>query len=213
METWKDIPGYLGVYQVSDKGRVRSLDRVRVLSNGRERRLKGKVLTPSTGLKGYQRVILYTPGGSEKTMLVHRAVLLSFEGESSAGSLVLHGDGDPRNNELSNLRWGTHSDNMHDRVSHGRDPNAVKSHCPRGHRLAGSNIRGTPANRGRRCVACHRAKSDQYNGSGLSFAQLADMRYYMLLNGLSFAKGERRKREGEMWQLADGALTQITKAV
>lgn len=91
LETWKSVPGFEGAYEVSDHGRVRSLDRV----TDRGRRWKGKIMTPSTMPRGYQVVTLWR-GGKQETALVHRLVLFAFEGIAPAGMEALHGDGSPR---------------------------------------------------------------------------------------------------------------------
>ena len=80
VEQWRDIPGFEGRYQVSDQGRVRSVDRyVRLVAHGVEtRRLaRGKVLAPAPGTHGYPSVVLGRDGG---TRAVHRLVALAFLG-------------------------------------------------------------------------------------------------------------------------------------
>jgi len=70
-ENWKDVPGYEGYYQVSDLGRVRSLDRC--VGN---RTYEGKNLTPVNTSKGYFRIKLGRKGSS---FLIHRLVMLAFK--------------------------------------------------------------------------------------------------------------------------------------
>lgn len=124
IETWKAVVGFEGLYEVSDWGRVRSIDRVRHvvrrLSDGREvhsnRHLRGVMLKPGTVESGHQLVVL----GKGNSRLVHSLVLTAFVGPRPAGSDSCHEDGDPANNNLLNLRWGTRSDNVRDMLSHGR---------------------------------------------------------------------------------------------
>lgn len=111
MEIWKDIPGYEGCYQVSDQGRVRSVDRrVRLVARGTEttRLARGKVLRPGARPSGHLTVAL----GRGNSVSVHSAVMLAFEGPCPYGYEVLHLDHNPANNLRSNLKYGTRSENL-----------------------------------------------------------------------------------------------------
>lgn len=120
-EEWRPIPGYEGLYEASDHGRIRSLDRT-ITRNGRPSRLQGRVLTPvGDGKYGYLRVGL----GRKNLKFVHRLVAEAFIGDGS-GLDVDHRDGDPANNHLSNLRYLTHAENM-------RAQRERKPRCQRGH--------------------------------------------------------------------------------
>ena len=158
VEEWRDIPGHPG-YQVSDQGRVRSLDRTVTHSNGQVRRYKGKVLrTPLMQKVGYPFVNLRNQG-ENNVRTVHSLVAEAFIGPRLEGMEVCHGDGDKTNNNLDNLRYGTRSENNLDQVRHGTHPHAVKTHCPRGHELSAENIPPSIAKLGRRqCLACKRAR-------------------------------------------------------
>ena len=114
---WKDLPGYVGTYQVSDDGRVRSLDRV-VVGRWGPTILKGRNLRLQPGRRGVLRVRLSVCGRAA-SHLVHRLVLSAFVGPCPAGYEVCHADGNPANNQLTNLRYGTQAENMQDRVKHG----------------------------------------------------------------------------------------------
>lgn len=125
MEKWKDIAGYEGIYQVSNHGRVRSLDRkVDIMYAGvvpMTKTYKGQILKPY--LRGnstrYECVNLRTRETGKNTCSVHRLVLKAFVGEPPSGFVCCHNDGNPLNNRLDNLRWGTPSENMQDMVRHG----------------------------------------------------------------------------------------------
>lgn len=75
-ETWRPVKHHRGYYEVSDQGRVRSLDRV-VLSNGRTKRVPGTLLKPKVHPNGYLFVSL-SKGGSTKTGYIHRLVAEAF---------------------------------------------------------------------------------------------------------------------------------------
>lgn len=128
-ETWRPVIGHAG-YEVSDHGRVRSLDRVRVFPrrdrySGRQliisRSFKGKILKVSTQDSGHQSVHL----GAGTQRLVHHLVLEAFVGPRPPMREALHGDGKPSNNRPENLRWGTHTQNVHDAIRHGTMPMGV----------------------------------------------------------------------------------------
>lgn len=108
-EVWKDIPGLIGLYQVSSKGRVRSLDRIE-LRSGHRIRYKGKVLSTPKNYYGYDRVHL-----KGKVRLVHRLVAEAFIGPCPSGHEVCHGQEGKQNNSIENIRYGTRSDNQLDR--------------------------------------------------------------------------------------------------
>jgi NUMOD4 motif/HNH endonuclease len=118
-ETWRPIPGYDG-YEVSDLGRVRAVDRVRMLRNRwgdvKPRRYRGRIIAQATNDYGYKCVRLGTHASKEE---VHRLVLLAFVGPRPPRHETAHWDGDPANNVLSNLRWATKSENYQDSVRHG----------------------------------------------------------------------------------------------
>lgn len=109
-EQWKQIPGYPG-YEVSDQGRVRSVDRYVETSNGQRRFYRGQMLRPGRmNEQGHVSVAL----GKRNSVCVHVAVLTAFKGPCPPGCEGLHGDGDGSNNRLTNLRWGTRSENNRD---------------------------------------------------------------------------------------------------
>ena len=110
METWKPIPEYEGLYEVSDMGRVRSLDRVVKHARYGPQALKGRILSLRTGGDGYLMVSLYKDGES-KTTKVHKLVKNTFHGPNPEGLNVLHGKRGQKCNELSNLEFGTQKQN------------------------------------------------------------------------------------------------------
>ena len=106
-EIWKDIKGYEGIYQVSNIGRVRSLDR---WTEGNKCMFKrGRIIKPFDN-KGYNNTSL-SRGGVNKTFATHRLVADAFVPNPYNLPCVNHKDGHKRNNVVENLEWVTYSQN------------------------------------------------------------------------------------------------------
>ena len=101
-EIWKDIKGYEGQYQVSNKGNVRSVDRINHIGS----KYSGRTLKPWYDRYGYLTVDLYK-NGVRKKKRVHRLVVEAFIPNSNGFPEVNHIDEVKDNNELSNLEWCT----------------------------------------------------------------------------------------------------------
>lgn len=119
-EIWRWVPNYEGVYEVSNIGRVRSVDRTVAYYNWRacakiNHSVKGRILRPGKASSGYYTVAL----GRGNSRTVHSLVAEAFLGPKPDGHEVLHIDGSRTNNCVANLRYGTRSENMLDAVKHG----------------------------------------------------------------------------------------------
>lgn len=177
--TWKPIPGYEGAYEASDDGQIRSVDRTVDGPGGFPKRVKGAVLAQSTHPNGYKRANLYK-GGKGVTRGVHQLVMLAFVGPPPRGMEVCHNNGDKANNCLTNLRYDTKSANQIDRVKHGANEKANRTHCPRGHKLSVPNlVVGAYAKGGRQCLSCARARNHMHR-KRLTYDQFVAMshKYY-----------------------------------
>jgi len=115
------VVGFEGFYEVSDMGRVRSLDRMTVIQ-GRwgvmKRFQRGCLLKPLLHTGGYKRVTFWK-GGQFRNAFIHILVLEAFVGPRPFHMEACHGDGSKDNNRLSNLRWATAKENQADREAHG----------------------------------------------------------------------------------------------
>ena len=109
-EEWRDIAGFEDLYQVSDKGRVRSKTR-RVRFGNRWRVAEGRILKQSTDAYGYNIVILSNGAKCRKTSKVHRLVAQAFIPNPENLDVVDHIDCNKQNNDVSNLRWCTSAQN------------------------------------------------------------------------------------------------------
>lgn len=125
MPELRDIPGYEGMYAVSDSGRVYALRRTIQQSNGCSRVQKRKRLKAwlnKTRNMEYWRVSLCRDG-IKSYQYVHKLVCLAFHGEPPAGEIeVRHLDGNSNNNRAENLAWGTHAENEADKYRYAEVP-------------------------------------------------------------------------------------------
>lgn len=182
IEVWKDIPGYIGEYQVSNMGRVRSLDRTSFYDSvchysGRvlkiKRHHKGKILSPGRKPSGHYSVSL----GKGNSQDVHRLVLLAFVGDCPDGMECLHYDDDPSNNRLTNLRWGTRAENLHDAVRNGAKKVAEDHH---GSKLKNEDI---PKIRGMFGKLSYSAIGRIYGVNESTIRQIRDGKSWRSVNG------------------------------
>lgn len=115
-ETWKPIPGFEGLYEISDLGRVRSFRRNKA----------GRLLRPGQSSSGYFTVAL----GRNNSRTIHSLVAEAFLGSCPPAHEVRHIDGTRTNNVAANLQYGTRTENILDAVAHGSwmSP-ARQEHC------------------------------------------------------------------------------------
>lgn len=111
IEIWKDIANYEGVYQVSNLGNIRSVDRSILCKNGRKKILKGKTLINQKYTNGYLFVCL-SKNGVVTQRIVHRLVALAFLGVPEVKMDVNHINEIKTDNTLTNLEWVTHKSNI-----------------------------------------------------------------------------------------------------
>lgn len=136
---YRPIPGYEGRYSAGSDGSIKS-------------HLTGKTLRPYRARSGHLHVALHKDG-VQRSQLVHRLVMLAFVGEPVHGQEVCHVDGNPGNNRIENLRYGSRSENVRDQVEHGVHNNASKTHCAAGHEYTPENT-AKRSGGGRRCRTC-----------------------------------------------------------
>ena len=118
LEIWKDVKDYEGLYQVSNLGNVKSLDRIVETKNRGSYLRKGKIQKKSVNSFGYETVG-FTVNGKTKIYRVHRLVALSFIENLENKPQINHIDGNKTNNNVNNLEWCTPSENQTHSVSTG----------------------------------------------------------------------------------------------
>lgn len=110
-EIWKDIVGYEGFYQVSNLGRVKSLDRTFERKDGKPYFQKGCIIKLKANIHGYKQVNLYRIG-KRKTITIHRLVATTFINNEYGKPEINHKNGIKTDNMVYNLEWVTRKENV-----------------------------------------------------------------------------------------------------
>lgn len=171
-EQWRAVIGWEGLYEVSSLGRVRSLDRMLPHRHaGHLYRKPGRVLKTYKGPPhGYHAVSLSCMRDGvqvRKVRRVHTLVLEAFVGPRQPGYVACHGVSGIDDNSVSNLRWGTQSENIQDVIRDGNNFELNKTHCKNGHPFDKENTYFNPAKQGSRsCRTCVREAGRRYRESG-----------------------------------------------
>lgn len=100
---WKKIPGYKN-YQINEMGIVRKIT----------------IQKPTMGPTGYLRIRLNKGGDNRRRINLHRLVCMAFYGKPKGKLVAMHIDNNKLNNNLTNLKWGTHSENTQQAYDEGR---------------------------------------------------------------------------------------------
>nr|DAG56935.1 MAG TPA: homing endonuclease [Caudoviricetes sp.] len=103
-EIWKDIEDYEGLYQVSNKGRVKSIERYSYKGNRSIQKLKERILKVGIRKDNYLTVVL-RKNGKSTSYLVHRLVAQNFIPNPHGYNVVNHKDENKQNNDIRNLEW------------------------------------------------------------------------------------------------------------
>lgn len=110
-EIWRDVEGYEGLYQVSNCGKVKSLDKLVKCYYGSTRLIKGRVLRTRKNKDDYFYLDL-SKDGKKRSFYVHRLVWEAFNGKRPEGMEVNHIDEDKSNNSIENLNLMTPKQNV-----------------------------------------------------------------------------------------------------
>lgn len=111
-EIWKDIPGYKGLYQVSNLGRIKGVYRI-VKNKDSQMVVGSKIKNPQLHQISGRPIISLSKDGIKKTYYIHRLVALAFIPNPDNLPLINHKDENPKNNNADNLEWCTAYYNVH----------------------------------------------------------------------------------------------------
>ena len=123
IEKWRWVRKYKGIYKVSTKGRVKSVDRIVPGKNKTTRLIRGRMIAIQANVRTGQAQVNLYKNNKGRHYLVGRLVLTAFVGPCPEGMECCHfPDADQMNNQLTNLRWGTSNENKADMLKHGTRP-------------------------------------------------------------------------------------------
>lgn len=162
IERWKPIRGYIGYYEISNKGTVKSLSR-KIRSGFKYalvRVTKEILLKPYIGRDGYY-YFLISKNGSKKHFAMHRLIATHFIPNPRKNREVDHIDRNRLNNEIKNLRWVTPKEN----INHARNSEGVRMMCSFGEKNPGSKLKEHEVLSIRSDSRKNKDIADQYNVS------------------------------------------------
>lgn len=115
MEEWKDIRGYEGLYQVSNEGRVKSLERVVECGNQYGRFIRcyaERILEPQNDYGDEHQFVFLSKNGKQTKKYVHALIATAFIPNTNGYTIVHHKDHNPFNNRIENLEWTNRIEHM-----------------------------------------------------------------------------------------------------
>lgn len=138
--TWRAHPQYVG-YEVAVDGRIRSVDRYVRHYRGGQQLVRGRELKFNIKSNGYYGSTICVDG-RRIHVWAHSMVCETYRGpRPSEDHVVRHLNGDPLDNRVENVVWGTWAENAQDRLRHGHHEQANKTHCKYGHEFTEENTR------------------------------------------------------------------------
>lgn len=191
-EIWKPIKGFEGLYEISNKGNVRSLDRY-VMNGNRCCLLKGKPIKPYLTLKGYLIVDLYK--NSQRThYLIHRLIAEAFIPNPNNLPCIDHINTIRTDNRVENLRWCSCKENMNNPLTREHINIKIRSKEVQEKRLATV----------RKKQSCHCEIPVYYvdeDGSKISFKSMAEAQRQTNVHHACIALSINKKRpiSGRQW--------------
>ncbi|WP_080972923.1 NUMOD4 domain-containing protein [Corynebacterium sp. 805_CJEI] len=180
-EVWKVYPR-CKYYEVSNMGRVRSVDRVVRTKHGRTWVQKGRILTHCVNKNGRCCLRLSENGHRWTVQVSHMVAETFIRLRKNSNEVVRHLNDVSTDNRLENLAIGTYKDNSEDALRNKKNVNANKTHCKHGHEFNAWNTVVENNGRARHCHACRLARSYMHypKNKNLDFKTVSDS-YYLKL--------------------------------
>lgn len=128
IEEWRDIPGFEGLYQISNHGRIKSLSWVQKHSSGKffTKRVRVRKFNPPATNR-YHTVLLATPAGPASYQM-HRLIASAFIPNTQNKPFINHINGKKNDNRIENLEWCTRSENTIHSFATGLQSNKGENH-------------------------------------------------------------------------------------
>ena len=195
-EIWRPVVGYIGLYEVSSLGNLRSVDRTQVNSKGVTRLLKGRMISLNSLSDGYPVAVL-SNGATKNTFRIHRLVAEAFIPNPNNKPHIDHIDTNRRNARVENLRWvnwSENADNPNSKQNYSRA--ASKEHGSGWKTIETRNINGS---RNAEVPVC------QYSLSGLFVQRFRSISEAMGVTGvprrsiIGALRGEFKQAGGFLW--------------
>lgn len=130
-ETWKPVNNFEGCYEVSNLGRVRSVERIITYSDGRAYKYEQRILNQTLNKKRGYFYVKLSKNMKTKNVQVHRVVAETFLQNKNNKNVVNHIDGNKQNNKVSNLEWISSKENSEHAVKKGLTKSGHLSHRAR----------------------------------------------------------------------------------
>lgn len=186
LEVWKDIPGYEGAYQISNAGRIKSLSRPATNCFQKNRKIKERI--NSAHLSKTHMFVILRKDGVRKQVYLHILLMLVFVGPMPEGcNVVMHLDDDPTNNNLSNLKYGSQSENIQSSYDKGR----------RSAPWTGIKGEANPGSKPIQQLSANGEMVSRYSGIAEAARQT-----HIPRTSISYALREKRIVHGFLWQYA-----------
>lgn len=137
-EIWKPILGYVGLYEVSNIGRIRSISHsvASSVSKSGERKTTGRILRQFTSTSGYYKGVHLCKNNQVKTVNVHKVVAEAFCDNPEHYNCIDHINGNSFDNRADNLRWCSHKQNSNNPITKQRMSASKKGVCGIAHNRA-----------------------------------------------------------------------------
>ncbi len=196
-EIWKDVTGYEGLYQVSNKGNVKSVKRVVKRPNNTNLSVKERLLKTRSNRKGYAMVHL-SKRGKEKSTTVHRLVAQAFIPNPNNLPQINHKDENKNNNCVENLEWCDNKYNMNYGTAIER---TVKTKSER-YNLSEISQKGQ-ATKNKNNIGCVSIPVNQFTWDGIFLRRFYSSeqvkRELGINNAYAVAKGRKKHAGGYIW--------------